>query len=179
MHTWRHRAQCAWTFPFVTHFVKEAVISCNTCFWDCPLPCRYAAQNAKALEEAKTALETGEIRTPSLPSPESSAGGEGDYQSAERGFARTTSDCASSGEQYEVGTSDSSTSGSTPSSAEDGEHSYGNTLSTSIESSLGTEDTTIEGTYSEYSSSNGEEDYSDSEDSCYSKQNPEIWNRNF
>ena len=63
------------------------------CQSSCLTNLRYAAQNATVLEEAQLALITGEVRTPLIPSPQTSEGGDGD--------AAPTSDPVSSGEQYE------------------------------------------------------------------------------
>lgn len=162
------------TFLFCHPFCHLRISCSNFVFGNRPLPCRYAAHNAKLLEEAKTALTTGEIRTPSIPSPEPSEGAEGDDKSVEGGPAGTSDDCASSGEVYEGGTSDASNVDTTASSVEYAEEDSEHTCSQSGESSIPTDDTTTEGEFSEYSSSSGEEDNSVSDTSSCGKVNPKV-----
>lgn len=63
---------------------------------------RYTKQNAKALEEAKTALETGEVKTPSEGSKWTSEGGGSDEQEEIDGSTcGIKSTACSSGEEYQ------------------------------------------------------------------------------
>lgn len=83
--------------------------------------CRYTVQNAKALSEAKIALATGEIKTPSQCSKWSS-----ESERSDGALERKTSACssteASSGEEYKISRSDdSSRNGSERSDSENSE----------------------------------------------------------
>lgn len=73
--------------------------------------CRYTVQNAKALSEARTALETGEIRTPSYCSKWSSDSTGTDEVALGRNNGGCSSTEASSGEEYRVSRADGSSSG--------------------------------------------------------------------
>ena len=70
------------------------------CHFFCQSSCltnlTYAAQNATVLEEAQLALITGEVRTPSIPSPQTSEGGDGYEEVEEWSDAAPTSDLVSS-----------------------------------------------------------------------------------
>lgn len=138
------------------------------------IPCRYAAQNAKALEEAKTALATGEIRTPSLPSEESSDGGETDQYTAGGEHLETSTQCASSGERYERRSSECSGSESVDSYEEYTGNCSSDVGSESSESSLHTEETTSEETPSHYTSRTEENDNTVTEGSSGSDENTQV-----
>lgn len=88
---------------------------------------RYAAQNALVLEEARTALTTGKIRTPSIPSPQTSEGGDGYEEVEEWSTTAPSSDPVSSGEQYEKSSTECNTPAKSSSSQEDEEDNTGST----------------------------------------------------
>ena len=78
------RSPMCFLFFFVNPSVKHGRQNFVNVFFVALAPlCRYATQNAKVLEEARTALATGEIRTPSLPSAETSEGGDSEGDAAE------------------------------------------------------------------------------------------------
>lgn len=64
--------------------------------------CRYTAQNAKALLEAKTALITGEIKTPSQCSRWTSEGAYSEDGAVDKKSSSDDATAASSGKEYKV-----------------------------------------------------------------------------
>lgn len=134
------------------------------------------AQNAKVIEEARTAVATGEIRTPSIASPETSHAGDGDKEIHEGSPTARTSESLSSGEEYVQSSSECYSSHSNQSS-----EAYTESRDTKIrigatESCDEEEYSTSVATGSEYSGTE-EEDSSCTLDTASTDHNPKVCTR--
>lgn len=126
------------------------------------------------MEEARTALATREIQTPSLPSPESSHAGDGEGDLVEGKHAGRSIESKSSGERYEASGSEDCSSGSRTSLEVNSDNFAKGDASGSEEYSFKTAETTSEDTDVEYSSTSDGEENSVTEISSASEETPKV-----